>query len=40
MEEKMLEEIRYKIKRKIFRHMESYDITLEELKTKELNLLF
>ncbi len=33
----MLEEIKYKIKRKIFRHMESYDITLEELKTKELN---
>ena len=33
----MLEEIKYKIKRKILRHMESYDITLEELKAKQLN---
>ena len=33
----MLEEIRYKLKRKLLRHMETYDITLEELKTKQIN---
>mgnify|MGYP006946977042 CR=1 FL=1 len=32
MEEKMLEEIKYKLKRKLFRQMEAYDITLDELK--------
>lgn len=31
----MLEEITYQLKRKIFRHMEDYDITLEELKIKQ-----
>ena len=35
MEEKMLEEIKYKLKRKIFRHMEAYDITLDELMEKQ-----
>ena len=29
MEEKMLEEIKYKLKRKLFRQMEAYDITLD-----------
>ena len=37
MEEKMLEEIKYKLKRKLFRHMEAYDITLDELKEKQMN---
>lgn len=32
----MLEEIKYKLKKKIFRHMEEYDVTLEELKMKQL----
>ena len=35
-EEKMLEEITYKLKKRLFRHMEDYDITLEDLKTKQL----
>ena len=30
----MLEEIKYKLKRKLFRQMEAYDITLDELKEK------
>lgn len=33
----MLEEIKYKLKRKLFRHMETYDITLNELKEKQMN---
>lgn len=33
----MLEQIKYILKRKFFRHMEEYDVTLEELKTKQLN---
>ena len=33
----MLEEIKYKLKRKLFRHMEAYDITLDELKEKQMN---
>ena len=33
----MLEEIKYKLKRKLFRHMEAYDITLEELMEKQMN---
>ena len=37
MEEKMLEEIKYKLKRKLFRHMETYDITLDELMEKQMN---
>lgn len=37
MEEKMLEEIKYKLKRKLFRHMEAYDITLDELMEKQMN---
>lgn len=32
----MLDEIKYKLKKKIFRHMEDYDVTLEELKIKQL----
>lgn len=36
MEDKMFEEIKYKLKLKFFRHMEDYDITLEELKEKQL----
>ena len=36
MEEKMLEEIKYKLKRKLFRQMEAYDITLDELKEKQM----
>jgi len=32
----MLEKIKYHLKRKFHRHMEEYDITLEELKTKQL----
>lgn len=32
----MLEEIKYKLKRKLFRQMEAYDITLDELKEKQM----
>lgn len=32
----MFEEIKYKLKRQFFRHMENYDVTLEELKIKQL----
>ena len=32
----MLAEITYKLKKRFFRHIENYDITLEELKTKQL----
>ena len=32
----MLEEIKYKLKRKLFRKMEAYDITLDELKEKQM----
>ena len=35
----MLEEIKYKLKRKLFRQMEAYDITLDELKEKQMTLL-
>ena len=33
----MLDKITYKLKKVIFRHMEEYDITLEELQEKQLN---
>ncbi len=33
----MIDKIRYKLKKILFRHMEEYDITLEELKEKQLN---
>ena len=33
----MLKKITYKLRKILFRHMEYYDITLEELKIKQLN---
>ena len=33
----MFEEIKYRLKRKLFRHMEAYDITLNELMEKQMN---
>lgn len=36
MEEKMLKEFKYNLKRKLFRHMEPYDITLDELRQKQM----
>lgn len=33
----MLDKIKYKLKKVLFRHMEEYDVTLEELKEKQLN---
>ena len=33
----MLDKIKYNIKKVFFRHMEDYDVTLEELKEKQLN---
>lgn len=32
----MFEKIKYKLKKHLFRHMGEYDVTLEELKTKQL----